>query len=144
MKVSVHVLVLVALVAGAYVAGYRLTNPKTCGAFCGPQIQSVHAREFNTLLAKNSYTIIDVRTPQEFMDGHIEHAVNANIKDSSLFDQFLTSLDIHGKYLVYCRSGNRSGQALERMKQKGFTNVTDLSGGILAWQKEGYALVKSK
>lgn len=135
--------VVICLIIGAYIAGYRLTNPSSCGAFCGTQITSVKAKEFNSLVTNGTYTLIDVRTPQEFTDGHIENAINVDINNSSQFDTYLTSLDVNKPYLIYCRSGNRSGQALERMKQKGFTNVTDLSGGILSWQKEGFTVTKN-
>jgi rhodanese-related sulfurtransferase len=53
-------------------------------------------------------------------------------------------LDRDKTYLLYCRSGNRSGRALALMKKLGFKRVTHMFGGVVAWQRKGYALVKAK
>lgn len=74
--------------------------------------------------------LIDVRTPEEYADGHIENAVNINLQDSN-FRTELQSLDPNGTYFVYCRSGNRSAQAVLIMKRLGFKNIIELDGGIL-------------
>lgn len=138
----IGLLLILTLIIGASIIVYRFINPSVCGAVCEPISQSVPAQKFHALTKNITYTIIDVRTSQEFLDGHIERAVNADIKDSASFARYLDSLDTSGKYLVYCRSGNRSAQAADYMKQKGFMHVTNLSGGILNWQHSGYTLVK--
>lgn len=69
--------------------------------------------------------IIDVRTPEEFALGHLKGAVNIDFNASD-FDQSIKSLDPKDKYLIYCRSGNRSSQALKRMQEYGFNNIIDL------------------
>ncbi|GAA1208941.1 rhodanese-like domain-containing protein [Rhodoglobus aureus] len=69
--------------------------------------------------------IIDVRTPGEFTAGHLD---GANLLDlnSGQFAKTLPSLDPEAEYAVYCKSGNRSGQAVAMMNEAGFTSVIDL------------------
>ena len=95
--------------------------------------------------ANNTYDrsiILDVRTPEEFSTGHLDGAVLVDIKDPS-FDEKLTALDPSVPYVVYCRSGNRSAQAVERMKAAGFTDLTDLGSLENASSKTGIAIVQS-
>lgn len=68
--------------------------------------------------------IIDVRTPAEFASGHLEGAVNIDVQSAD-FDARISELDPAGTYFVYCRSGNRSGQAIDRMESLGFGDVTN-------------------
>ena len=72
-------------------------------------------------------TLIDVRDVAEFVTGHLPDASNIPFNDGTLEAQ-LSSMDPNVAYGVYCRSGNRSGQAVEMMKAAGFTNVIDLGG----------------
>jgi rhodanese-related sulfurtransferase len=80
--------------------------------------------------------VLDVRTPEEFAEGHLEGAVLVDFYAADFADQ-LAALDTDVPYLVYCRSGNRSGQALGVMDQLGFTSVVDVDGGIVAWADAG-------
>ncbi len=68
--------------------------------------------------------VIDVRTPAEFSEGHLEGAVNIDWQDPSFADQ-VSQLAKDGTYVIYCRSGNRSGQAIEAMTSMGFTDLTN-------------------
>ncbi len=76
--------------------------------------------------------ILDVRTPEEFADGHLEDAVMIDFYEPDFADR-LAELDPDQPYLLYCRSGNRSGQTTAIMKELGFSDVADVDGGILAW-----------
>ena len=69
--------------------------------------------------------IIDVRTPSEFAAGHLPDAQLIDFNAGEL-EAAIAELDPEGEYFVYCRSGNRSGQAVAIMEDAGFTNVTDL------------------
>ncbi len=69
--------------------------------------------------------IIDVRTPEEFAQGHLEGAINLDV-ESGEFEAGLADLDPAAEYSVYCRSGRRSAIAADVMAQNGFTEVTDL------------------
>lgn len=95
-----------------------------------------------SLVACDRPIILDVRTPEEFAAGHLDGAVLVDIKDPS-FDEKLSSLDPSVPYVVYCRSGNRSAQAVERMKAAGFTDLTDLGSLENASSKTGIAIVQS-
>jgi rhodanese-related sulfurtransferase len=69
--------------------------------------------------------IIDVRTPEEFSQGHLEGAINLDVEGGE-FEAGLADLDPAAAYSVYCRSGRRSAIAADVMAQNGFTEVTDL------------------
>jgi rhodanese-related sulfurtransferase len=84
--------------------------------------------------------ILDVRTPEEFAEGHIEGAVTVDFYSDS-FDAELAALDPDVPYVVYCQSGNRSGQTITKMEQIGFQSVEDIDGGVVAWAEAGLPLV---
>jgi phage shock protein E len=71
--------------------------------------------------------VIDVRTPAEYAAGHLQGAVNIDWNGSD-FDTKVASLDKNGEYVLYCKSGNRAGQALTRMQSLGFTHVSNAGG----------------
>lgn len=85
--------------------------------------------------------VIDVRTPAEYSEGHLEGAVNIDVKDPN-FGVILSQLPTDGDYVVYCRSGNRSAKAVEIMKAAGFTNVADAGSVSEASSKTGIAVVQ--
>ena len=74
--------------------------------------------------------IIDVRTPEEWATGHLEGAVRIGIADAD-FAQQLDTLDKAADYYIYCRSGNRAGQAIDYMTSAGFTGKL-VNGGAVA------------
>lgn len=85
-------------------------------------------------------TLIDVRDVSEFVSGHLPNATNIPFNDGTLEAQ-LSSLDPNVAYGIYCRSGSRSGQAVELMKAAGFTNLIDLGGLQEAVDATGLDLV---
>ena len=80
--------------------------------------------------------IIDVRTDDEFSTGYIEGAVNIDFYMGNKFISEIGKLDKSKSYFIYCKSGARSGQTCELMKQKGFKKVYNLECGILGWTGE--------
>jgi rhodanese-related sulfurtransferase len=72
-------------------------------------------------------TVIDVRTPAELLDGMVLGAVNIDLQAPD-FRARIAQLDRDAKYLVYCRTGNRSAQAVAIMADLGFTDVVDGGG----------------
>ncbi len=86
--------------------------------------------------APDDLVVLDVRTPEEFAEGHLADATLIDIYEADFADR-IAELDPDVPYVVYCRSGNRSGQAVELMGELGFTDVTDIDGGILAWNAAG-------
>jgi len=77
--------------------------------------------------ADSNRVLIDVRTPAEFAAGHLEGAINIDFQ-SPTFAAEVSALDPTGSYTLYCRSGNRSGQALAVMKDLGFTDLSNAGG----------------
>ncbi|MFC1897706.1 rhodanese-like domain-containing protein [Chloroflexota bacterium] len=103
----------------------------------------ITAQEAFSLIQKNKdnpdFVIIDVRTPEEFVEGYLENALNINF-NSENFSANINKLDKDKTYLVYCRSGNRSGRAVSIMTDLGFKEVYDM-GGITNWTTEGFPIV---
>ncbi len=84
--------------------------------------------------AGSDHILIDVRTPEEFASGHIPGSVNIPV-DS--LGQRLSEVPQDKPVVLYCRSGNRSGQAAQILDQAGYSQIYDL-GGIVTWQQQGY------
>lgn len=91
--------------------------------------------------ADTTAVILDVRTPAEYAEGHLEGAKQLDYLDAEAFDAGVKSLDKANTYYVYCRSGRRSHGACEKMKAQGF-KVFDMEGGYLNWTKQGLPVVK--
>ncbi len=85
--------------------------------------------------------VIDVRTPAEFAEGHLEGAVNIDWQDTGFADA-VSALDKDGTYVIYCRSGNRSAQAIDAMTSMGFTDLTNAGGYLDASNLTGLPLVQ--
>lgn len=102
-----------------------------CGS--GKRIDTLGMEEFASVAGQKDVRLIDVRTPDEYAEGHLFGAENIDVKDS-LFAERIK--DVEGKVAVYCRGGRRSAKAAEILAEQGCT-VFDLDGGILAWQKAG-------
>ncbi len=107
-------------------------------------IRKISPQEAYAMMHDSKYldklVIIDVRTGDEFEDGHVEKALNMDI----LLNDFLEKigrLDRSKIYLVYCRTGHRAGNAVEKMKELGFMEVYNF-GGIIDWEEAGYKLVR--
>jgi rhodanese-related sulfurtransferase len=110
-----------------------------------PPDTSIMAIEANELILKNKenpdFVIIDVRTPEEYNDGHIEGSINIDYKSEN-FKSEISELKQYRTYLVYCRSGKRSKAAQDIMFSSGFINVINLTGGFEDWKKELLPFVK--
>jgi phage shock protein E len=105
------------------------------------ELETVSPDSAATIIADDSSeVIIDIRTPEEFDQGIIEGAVNIDFYETSFADD-LDGLDKDAHYVVYCRSGNRSGQAMDTFADLGFTNVTEIDGGIANWYETGLPVV---
>jgi len=90
---------------------------------------------FAAAAAQDGVTVIDVRTPAEFAEGHLPGAVNIDVSDAG-FEAAVAELDPEGEYAVYCRSGNRSRAAIDLMTGAGVASTVGLEGGIGAWSGE--------
>lgn len=85
------------------------------------------------------FVLLDVRTEAEFKAGHLGGAVNLDIQLAGFADA-IQKLDKEKNYLVYCRSGGRSARAMNMMKDKGFSSVYNLQGGITKWKAENHPM----
>jgi rhodanese-related sulfurtransferase len=120
-------------------AGTNSAAAKDTASDAGVRLVSVETA--TQLLADETVTLLDFRTPDEFASGHLDQAAMIDFYEPD-FQSKLSALDRTKKYLVYCRSGNRSGKATAMMRELGFADVADLDGGILAWESAGKPTVK--
>ncbi len=88
-----------------------------------------------------NFVILDVRTPAEFQQGHLKNAKNIDFYANTFRGQ-LDTLDPQKTYLVYCRSGNRSGKTLKMMEQTGFKKVYNMLGGVGQWSAQQLPLTR--
>jgi rhodanese-related sulfurtransferase len=128
MKKVISVIASILLLAGCSSSAAGVTN--------------MNVSEFSKKIAEAGVVTVDVRTPGEFMTGHIQGAQNIDF-ESGNFENEISTLDKNGTYAVYCRSGNRSGQAVAIMHDAGFHNVYNLNGGIIDWTNSGMMLVNN-
>jgi phage shock protein E len=84
--------------------------------------------------------VIDVRTPAEFAEGHLDGAINIDWQGAT-FAADIAQFDTAGIYVIYCRSGNRSGQAISAMTEMGFTDLTNAGSVDEAAALTGLAIV---
>jgi rhodanese-related sulfurtransferase len=104
--------------------------------------QDLNVKQFYEMMQKEKNVIIlDVRTPQEYQEGHISNTINIPVQ---ILGQQLDKLKNFKdkKILVYCRSGHRSAIASQILDRAGFKNVYNLKGGLLEWKASGLPLVK--
>lgn len=87
--------------------------------------------------------LLDVRMPREYGVGHIKGAVNYNVYDKD-FKEKVSTLDKKTPLFVYCKGGGRSAMAVKQLKELGFTEIHELKGGILEWEKEKLEIVKEE
>jgi rhodanese-related sulfurtransferase len=87
------------------------------------------------------FVILDVRTPGEFAEGYIDGAVNLDVQSRD-FDKRLRALDRNKSYLVYCRTGNRSRQAVLAMEALGFRAIFHMNEGIVKWKQQNLPLAR--
>jgi len=122
---------LVALIASITVVTYLCVGQQG--------YQTISVSDAQTMIESSpNLLIVDVRTPQEYAQGHLNGAINIPLSDLPLR---IVSLDPNRPILVYCRTGHRSAQASAILVRAGFTRVYNLQGGITAWVNAGYPIV---
>ena len=101
------------------------------------EVKHVDAKQALALLKEEKAPkVLDVRTAEEYAEGHIADALNIDFNKPDFAEQ-LGKLDKDQTYLVHCRSGGRSGKSLAAFKKLGFKSIIHLDGGMLAWQEAG-------
>jgi rhodanese-related sulfurtransferase len=125
------------LIASAVLGAVVLTGCSSGGA----TLETVSPETAAAVITEEADEIIlDVRTPEEYDAGIIEGAINIDFY-ASTFSGDLDALDKDAHYVVYCRSGNRSGQAMSTFEDLGFTHITEIDGGIANWSDIGLPVV---
>ena len=84
--------------------------------------------------------VLDIRTPEEFNEARLADAIMVDFYADDFADQ-LDTLDKDVPYVMYCRTGNRSSDAVKTMKDLGFVEVYEIDGGIANWYEQGYPVV---
>jgi len=111
----------------------------------GDESRNVDPGEAQALIRENAgnrdFVVLDVRTPGEFAQGHLEGALLVDYRSPG-FREGMAALDRSKTYLVYCRTGNRSDKALGIMRELGFRSYYHLGGGIKRWTEEGLPAVR--
>lgn len=102
---------------------------------CGHQnYENADVRGFAELIANPDVILLDVRTAEEFVEGHIEGALNIDQAQSDFTERVKAALSTDKTIAIYCRSGRRSASAAGRLAAEGYKCV-NLKGGILAWKE---------
>ncbi len=107
------------------------------------RFRNIDVAEWEKLRKDASVVVLDVRTAEEFADGHMPGAINLDIRGGK-FAQTLAGLDKSKTYLVHCAVGGRSAKACGQMDGLKFEKVLNLSGGITAWEAAGHKPVKGR
>jgi len=103
--------------------------------------ENVSVDEFSKLIKQKDVQILDVRTPEEYAEGHIKGALLANYNGETFKEDALKVLDKSKKVAIYCRSGRRSALAAEILSKEGFT-LYNLETGVIGWTKDNKPLMK--
>lgn len=104
-------------------------------------IKRISVSEFKEKVESSNFTLLDIRTPEEFNESRIKGAVLYDIYNPN-FKEDISQLDKEKSYLIYCRSGSRSMFALSLFKQLGFEEVYECEGGLVYWQVMRYDIEK--
>ena len=107
----------------------------SCELLNSPEINIISESDFNDL-RDSDYTVIDVRTQDEFDLGHIESAINLDFY-SDTFQNKILSLPKNEKIVLYCRTNNRSSKTATILKENGYKDIFVIRGGITEWVKNG-------
>jgi rhodanese-related sulfurtransferase len=106
--------------------------------------KDVTPQESSEIIKENinspEFALLDVRTPVEFQSGHLEGAINVDYQSN--FKIEIQKMDKEKKYLLYCKSGIRSANAMQVMRHFGFEEVYNMLGGISYWIDEGRPIIK--
>ena len=103
-------------------------------------IKLVTPDEMKELSQMDGVQLVDVRTPEEYEEGHIDEFQNIDFL-SDTFLEDIKKLDKNKPVIVYCKSGGRSERCSKLLVEKGFTKIYDLEGGITKWKSEGNEVV---
>ena len=141
MKTNLSVLALALLVVVSFSSETASADQKTNAPAGVTVVTNVQVDVAAKLVSAGKVVALDVRTPEEFAEGHIAGATNINFMDKDFATQ-VGKLDRDKVYLVHCASGGRSKRCLPQLKQLGFKLIYHLDGGFSAWEEAGKPVAK--
>jgi rhodanese-related sulfurtransferase len=139
--INIKSLLMLAIVAIIAVSCAKIFSKGASNAKALEAFANVGVDEFQAFIANPVVQLLDVRTRDEFDEGHIAGATLIDVNDSTFVEQAMAVIDKQRPVAVYCRSGRRSARAASLLTEQGYT-VTNLGGGVMAWQDAGKSLVK--
>lgn len=98
------------------------------------EVKHVKSKEAAAIVAKDDVVVLDVRTPDEFSEGHIDGAKNIDFLDDAKFKAEAAKLDKSKTYLVHCQAGGRSSKSLKVLQELGIKNLIHLDDGFGGWK----------
>lgn len=107
-----------------------------CNSIAQTTDQVVDVNTFEKEISQGEVQLLDVRTPEEFNQGHLSNAMLANWNEKAEFIRRVEALDKDEPVYIYCLSGGRSAAAADLLREKGFSSVIELQRGINAWKQE--------
>lgn len=122
------------------VASFAQVNQAPVRSIADAPKAELSPEEFKRAIETGKYQLVDVRTPSEFASGHIAKSSNIDWTASG-YETAFAAIKQDTPVLLYCHSGGRSEQALEYLIGKGY-RAQHLDGGISAWRKAGFPVVK--
>lgn len=105
--------------------------------------KSLSVEDFEQTISDAAIVRLDVRTPEEYAEGHIVSAINIDVQSADFDDKASSILPKDKTIAVYCRSGRRSKMAAERLVKLGYT-VAELNSGFSGWQKAAKSVTKEE
>jgi rhodanese-related sulfurtransferase len=99
----------------------------------GQVCERIDKEKFKAAIKGEKIQLLDVRTPEEFAEGHIDGAVNINFFDADFSSQVTAKLTKDVPVYLYCRSGGRSAKALIVLRDLGYQTVYELEGGFMGY-----------
>ncbi len=139
MKKFPLLLALIALLFSAMPASACGLNEKTAAGYENAEVTHAYQHWSQGAKSPTPFVFIDVRTPEEYVEGHIEGAKLIPLQE---LERRVNEVPKDKQVYVYCHSGKRSAKAADILAGTGFTNIENVLGGIVAWQEHGYPTVK--
>jgi phage shock protein E len=140
--VLLSILLIFALVTPVVLAQEKAAKP-AAEKKAATKVENIKPEQFDALRKADTHStvVLDVRTKEEYREGHIPGSVLIDFNADD-FEQQVAKLDKSKTYLVHCAAGGRSARACKKMDQLGFQKLYNLEGGMGAWEKAGKPVKK--
>ena len=156
-NINVHTKILLTLIFIATIVVFSIGYVCPANAkYCFNNQQEIKETEINTNYKNDDFglnpiefqkkigegaVLIDIRRLEEYNNVHIQGTLLIDYYSSDFVEQ-LSNLNKDKEYVIYCRIGTRTGETIQIMKNLGFENVHDLSGGITEWENQGFPVIR--